>query len=301
MRPTWGASLACALAGVACAGGPPGGAIKGDVDSADRVDAAVRRCNGHAALCARPLDQVTFAGTHNSMSAADEGWLGPNQQHGIERQLEDGVRALMLDTVEEDGELLLCHGYCSLGSRPLVEALTAIDAFLEAHPDELLFIIFQDAIPVASTEAALRESGLLARAYDQRPARGDWPTLGDLTADGVQLVVGLEAGGPPPAVLHHAWDLFQDTPYSFDSIDEFSCDLNRGRADSPLLLVNHWLGPLPSAERSATVNVAAVLAARAEACAAARGMPVTFLGVDHYAVGDLFAVVDALNGVADAD
>jgi hypothetical protein len=260
---------------------------------------APRRCNGHAALCDRPFDQLTLPGTHNSMSAADEGWLGPNQQHGIERQLEDGVRALMLDTYEEEGELLLCHGYCSLGSRPLVEALVAIDGFLAAHPDDLIVIIFQDGIPVASTEAALRESGLLDRAYAERPARGAWPTLGALTAGGAQLIVGLEAGRPPPAALQHAWDLYQDTPYSFGSGEEFSCAANRGGPDSPLLLVNHWLGPLPSEERAAEVNVAAVLQARAEACAAARGMPISFLGVDHYAVGDLFAVVDALNGVGD--
>ena len=37
-------------------------------------------CNGYAQLCCRRLDQVVFAGTHNSMSAADSpGWLIANQ------------------------------------------------------------------------------------------------------------------------------------------------------------------------------------------------------------------------------
>ncbi len=55
-------------------------------------------CNGSVALCGRRLDDVVFAGTHNSYAAADEpGWLFANQRHGIARQLDDGIRALLLD------------------------------------------------------------------------------------------------------------------------------------------------------------------------------------------------------------
>jgi hypothetical protein len=61
--------------------------------------ARVGRCNGHAALCDRRVDQVAFLATHNAMAAADEpGWLFAAQDVGISRQLDDGVRALMLDT-----------------------------------------------------------------------------------------------------------------------------------------------------------------------------------------------------------
>jgi hypothetical protein len=59
----------------------------------------VGRCNGHAALCDRPLDQVAFAGTHNSMAADGEpGWLFAAQDAGIDAQLRDGIRALLIDT-----------------------------------------------------------------------------------------------------------------------------------------------------------------------------------------------------------
>ena len=45
-------------------------------------------CNGSPELCKLPLNQVAFAGTHNSFSAADSpGWLIPNQRRDIERQL----------------------------------------------------------------------------------------------------------------------------------------------------------------------------------------------------------------------
>ncbi len=55
-------------------------------------------CNGSAAVCDRPLDQVTFAGSHNSMSAADvPGWMLPQQERGVAGQLTDGIRAFLFD------------------------------------------------------------------------------------------------------------------------------------------------------------------------------------------------------------
>jgi hypothetical protein len=56
-------------------------------------------CNGYAQLCARRIDQVAFAGTHNAMSAADSpGWLIANQARPIARQLDDGLRAFKIST-----------------------------------------------------------------------------------------------------------------------------------------------------------------------------------------------------------
>ncbi len=56
-------------------------------------------CNGYAQLCNRRLDQVVFAGTHNSMSAADTpGWLIPNQDRDVGQQLEDGIRLFKIST-----------------------------------------------------------------------------------------------------------------------------------------------------------------------------------------------------------
>ncbi|MGX6449729.1 hypothetical protein ACVU7I_16960, partial [Patulibacter sp. S7RM1-6] len=60
--------------------------------------AEVTACNGLPELCDRRLDEVVFPGTHNSMSAADRpGWLFANQRRPIPRQLDDGIRLLMVD------------------------------------------------------------------------------------------------------------------------------------------------------------------------------------------------------------
>ena len=59
---------------------------------------AVTACNGSPKLCNRRLDQVVFAGAHNAMSNAEiPGWLFPHQNHAFPGQLEDGVRALLID------------------------------------------------------------------------------------------------------------------------------------------------------------------------------------------------------------
>ena len=64
-----------------------------------RPPGAPEACNGYPELCGKRIDQVTFPATHNSMSAAAEpGWFLPNQRYGIIRQLDDGIRGLLIDT-----------------------------------------------------------------------------------------------------------------------------------------------------------------------------------------------------------
>jgi hypothetical protein len=82
---------AAAIASVFAVAAVAGGAPEAPLD--------IRACNGDAALCDRPIDQVSFPSTHNSMSAADqEGWLFAQQERGIPSQLEAGIRGLLIDT-----------------------------------------------------------------------------------------------------------------------------------------------------------------------------------------------------------
>ena len=46
----------------------------------------------------RRLDQVVFPATHNSYAASDQpGWRFAPQRYGIGRQLDDGIRGLLID------------------------------------------------------------------------------------------------------------------------------------------------------------------------------------------------------------
>ena len=55
-------------------------------------------CNGSALLCDRRVDEVVFAATHNSMSNVEmQGWMFPQQNGSIRRQLQSGIRGLLID------------------------------------------------------------------------------------------------------------------------------------------------------------------------------------------------------------
>jgi hypothetical protein len=250
-------------------------------------------------LCDRPLSQVVFPATHNAYAATDDGFiaLAANQTHSIARQLEDGIRALLLDVKMDGDATALCHGDCAYGSVPHVEVLETLDAFLAAHPREVVAIIYEDDVPPAAVEADYAATGLDARVYVHAP--GDpWPTLGEMIDAGTTLLVTAEVGGPPPDWYHHVWDLAWDTRYTWQDVAQFDCAPNRGDPGASLLLVNHWLSTrvgLPAPALAATANAHDVLRARVDDCLATAGRGPTFLAVDFYEVGDLLAVVSELN------
>ena len=50
-------------------------------------------------LCDRTLEEVAFPAAHNAMSAAElPGWYTPNQRRAIPRQLNEGIRAFLIDS-----------------------------------------------------------------------------------------------------------------------------------------------------------------------------------------------------------
>ena len=265
-------------------------------DDGSPVDVSMR-CNGNEALCDRRFDEVVFATAHNAMSNADDGWVVPNQQHGMTRQLADGIRGMLIDTHSFMGSSYLCHGSCWLGRKLLVDGLREIAEFVRRRPHEVLMLIVEDHIPLADTEAAFAASGLLDFVHVQ-PVGDAWPTLRVMIDGGRRVVVGSESAASPPAWYHRFYDLAWDTPYAFKFASDFSCRLHRGNRQNALFLLNHWLeNPLPDESLSRTANARDVLLARARRCQVENGKLPNFVAVSHYAVGDLFAVVRELNGL----
>ena len=250
-------------------------------------------CNGSEALCDRAFNEVAFPATHNSMSNADDGWMPPNQQHGLQRQLDDGIRAFLVDSFRWEEDLYLCHVTCDLGRILLDDALEIFSRFIADHPREVITFIIQDGISGEETEAAFTGAGLASKAYAH--SGGPWPTLLQLIDAQTTLVVSAETTGPPPDWYHYMWEIAFDTNYAHDSVEAFECDLNRGEAGNDLFLLNHWLGPFPTEERGAEANAKGVLSGRAEICWQERDHIPNFVAVDMYAVGALFEAVEELN------
>lgn len=270
-------------------------------DSDGTPPAPARQCNGHEALCERAFDEVAYPVTHNSMSNAEADWVLPNQNFGVTRQLNDGIRGLMLDTYEEDGELLLCHTVCLAGNQPLVEGLGEIKSFLDENPHEVVSIIFENYISHAETASAFEDSGLIDFVYTPADPQS-WPTLNALVDAGTRLVVFQEKLPADDAFpwLMNIWDQAWETPFSFESPEDLVCDpSDRGDPDNALFLLNHFLsatlGGRP--EFAEMVNYDPLFIDRALQCQREGSALPNFVAVDFYDVGDLFDVVDTLNGL----
>ncbi|WP_056603334.1 hypothetical protein [Aeromicrobium sp. Root472D3] len=319
-----------------------------DLPVAATVAAGDDACNGHVQLCDRRFDQVAFPATHNSMSAADQpGWFLGEQPHGILRQLDDGIRVLLVDSWNGQGtqrsgvvanteesrsaglaeaeatygpelvqsalrlrdslsltptgraEPYLCHALCELGSTKWEPLMVDVKGWLDRHPREVVTFFVQDEVSAADTAALVERAGLMP--YVHVPAAGEpWPTLGEMIASGRRVVFLLEnsSGGAQAPWLIDSRTEVQDTPFSFTSADQFSCEPFRGTADAPLFLVNHWLSNYSSRVTDAReVNAEPVLLPRLQQCRDQRGRLPNFVAVDNYDQGDLLSAVDVLNGV----
>jgi len=264
---------------------------------------AIARCNGAQALCDRRYDAVSYPTTHNAMSNAEEGWLVPNQTFAVARQLDDGVRGLMLDTWYFAGAAVLCHGGdvfpCDRsGMKPLADGLAEIKAFLDRRPSEVVSIIFESYISEADTLAAFMASGLLGYTHVQAMA-DPWPTLRELIAADTRLVVFTDRSSSVLPWHHYVWDYAWETHYSFENPEDFSCAINRGSMANRLFILNHFLTRFfGSPQLAEMVNYDPLFIDRAEQCQAESGRLPNFVTVDHYNIGDVFSVVDQLNGLA---
>ena len=253
--------------------------------------------NGSKKLEAKRYDEVAYVTTHNAMSNSDEGWLFPNQTHGLTRQLADGVRAFMLDVHDKGGQPYLCHSSFFLGSRPLKDGLAELTAYLKKNPREVLTIIFESYVSSKALEGAFKESGLLSYAHRQRKGK-PWPMLKEMVTSGRRLVVFTDRAGGELPWLHRVWDFCWETHFSARKRNDLVCRKNRGSSKNSLFILNHFLTrPVASAKLADEVNHNPFFQKRVEECRKASGRIPNFVTVDFYERGDVIAVVDELNGI----
>jgi hypothetical protein len=269
----------------------------GDVDAG-----AIAACNGHPALCDRRYDEVAIVMTHNAMSSEEEGWISPNQHRRLWRQLEDGVRGFMLDVYVDEGVVSLCHGLCALGRRPLADALRDLRIFLDCHPHEVVTIVLEAHASEADVARAFAESGLERHVFTPEVAPGPgvaWPTLRALIASGERVIVFTDDTARAYPWQLHSYDWAWENPYAARTPTDLSCDEDRGSRDRSLWIFNHFLtAPLASPTLADMINHDPFFTERVAACRGQAGgdLP-NFVTVDFYDLGDVFAVVDGLNGL----
>jgi hypothetical protein len=188
-------------------------------------------------------------------------------------------------------EVFLCHTVCELGATRLTDTLTTMRTYLRANPSTVLMLILENYVSDGDLQRAFAATG--TEGYAATLDRGEpLPTLGTLIAGGHRLVVFTEK--PPTGEvpwLNDAFSWIQDTPLGNRRPDQMRCTRYRGTAESPLLMLNHWIErfpPAPSAQRP--VLTRRFLDDRIARCGRARGTPVSLIAVDFYEQGDLVAV-----------
>ena len=277
------------------AGGPGDSGAHCDLDAGPSP--VITACNGHAELCDRAYDDVAIVMTHNAMSSAEDGFSFPNQERRLWRQLEDGVRGFMLDVHVEDGAVLLCHGPCALGRRPFVEGLRDLRVFLECNPGEVVTIVLESYATEAQIETAFVESGLAGYLHAQ-PIGDPWPTLREMITAGRRVVVFTADSARTLPWHHFSYDYAWENPYAADTPAALSCAEDRGSRTRSLWIFNHFLtAPLASRPLAEMINHDPFFSDRVATCRTDAGSDLpNFVTVDFYDIGDVFSVVDALNG-----
>src|SRR5262249_34005922 len=192
--------------------------------------------------------------------------------------------------------------FCEGGATDPVKALGWFRSFLQTHPGAVIILDIEDYIAPGDTRAAFAESGLLPYVYWHPPGEG-WPTLGELIGSGQRVIVMAEHHtGGIPWYLPAYYGYLEETPYRFTSTAAVdapdSCRENRGGNDRPFFLLNNWVeSSVPSPDDPQKVNAFKPLLARAIHCERLRRHVPNLVAVDFYGKGDLFEVVNALNGL----
>jgi hypothetical protein len=203
--------------------------------------------------------------------------------------------------------MYLCHSFCELGATRLDSVLADLRTFLVANPGAVVVVINQDYLTPEDFVGAVKDADLEELAY-RGPVDGKWPTLREMV-DKNQRVVFLaenKAGAAP--WYHLAYEsITEETPYTFTKVRQLTsadgldktCEPNRGPDEAPLFLLNHWIStdPVPLPSDAVKVNVYDALLARAQDCRRIRRHLPNLVAVNFYRRGDLFRVVDKLNGL----
>jgi hypothetical protein len=236
----------------------------------------------------------------------------------VRQAKEDGVSSDAVDAAQRIRDRLgfagqgtrgmyLCHTFCELGATSLHSVLDDIHDFLVAHPSEVLVVINQDYVTPADFVKAANDADLGGLVYGG-PITDTEPTLRQMI-DADRRVVFLaenHAGGAPWYRLAYG-SITEETPYTFSEVAQLtnskqlaaSCKPNRGPDRAPLFLVNHWIStdPVPRPSDAAKVNAYKPLLARMRDCQRIRDHLPNLVAVNFYLTGDVFKVVDTLNGV----
>ncbi|KAL5582093.1 hypothetical protein UlMin_014535 [Ulmus minor] len=267
-----------------------------------------------------PFNKYAFLTTHNAYAIDGEpSHTGVarltlyNQEDTITQQLNNGVRGLMLDTYDFQGDVWLCHsfgGQCHdyTAFEPAIDTLKEINEFLSANPNEIVTLILEDYVQAPNgLTKVFKDAGLMKYWFPLKnmPRNGgDWPRVSDMVANNQRLIVFTSIKSKEQSEgIAYQWNFMVENQYGDGGMKAGSCP-NRGESSQlndkskPLVLVNYFrsvpLKPLACGQNSGDlINML-------KTCYVAAGNRWgNFVAVDYYkrsGGGGTFQAVDTLNG-----
>lgn len=263
------------------------------------------------------LDQVTYLGAHNAHVNQKEGFKYSQQLWGLDDQLKNGVRHLLLDTWvaksgPNKGRVMLCHGDCEKASRAqrvgnaahvsFKTYLEKIKNFLDKNPREIVTIELESYITNEETLRDLKSVPglfnylLLPSDYDPLKKGGNWPTLQWMINNGKRLII---------------FDTGNSSQYGFNTNDYMirnmygthdlnqACQIRSKPAGSKLFQLNYFgtvASPLPI--HNTSTQLKKVLSRCKKNNVISSGQIPNFLSLDNVHLGNPMAWVNELNAKA---
>jgi hypothetical protein len=230
------------------------------------------------------------------MSAEQEEWLAPNHIYAIPTQLEDGIRALNIDTYWWEDEAYMCHGFCEIGAQPLSYATDSIREYLEDVPNTVIIITFQSTLSAEQTLAPFLSSGLETELYTHILG-SPWPTLRTLIENKNRLILFSNSDGGRIDGYMSQWEHWLDNPYAAQEVTDFSCMPDRGDPNTATLYnINHFLtNPTALPLLAEQANTATVFFDHIDRCIEESNRTPNQVLVDFYSIGSIIDVINSYN------
>ena len=271
----------------------------------------------------RPFNEYTWLTAHNAFANAPPLPPAslPNQTLSLRRQLELGVRGLMLDVEESHGRVRLCHGRC-IGLEPTLADVLNYEVlpFMLSAPYAIVTLHLEDRTHRAALAAELAQAPAVAELTFNASSWSDahWPTPREMADAGQRLIIftqniantgALETPTGTAHILHdrdytseNYWSL-GDTIFTHDRScvsrwdgQPLALSLTYGpRAWPRLFVMNHFHGA-PFGNHSVHDNSYDSLRSRVDDhCLPAAGRKPNYVAVDFVEAGQAASVVAALN------
>ncbi|KAJ1962779.1 hypothetical protein GGI12_002444 [Dipsacomyces acuminosporus] len=229
-------------------------------------------------------DWLKAAGAARTAKAVDHAmatlsYVTAHTTRTIQQQLDDGIRAFMLDVVRPSSvsgfwdkveawfhkvflgktdtidKIHLCHQSCDfIDKGPLVDTLKTFTSFLDANPREVITFIIENVsgFTPGDLQPSFASAGLEKYAYipefqpNGQHQNYTWPTLGQLISKNQRLVVFIDSNADPSKVPYilPEWEYVVEIPYAnVNPVKEFRCNQERPGDNIPrdLIVMNHFV------------------------------------------------------------